>query len=62
MTTCIPSASTVAFEEYEIFPAPHPQQDAPDEGEVMRIGRVDGNLSCSAARNVVAGGILIDID
>jgi hypothetical protein len=30
-----PPTSTVAFEEDIILPAPHSQQDAPDDGEVM---------------------------
>jgi hypothetical protein len=62
MATSVASASTVTFQEHKILPAPHAQKNLPDESEMMRIGRVDGDLGRSAARDVVAGRILFNID
>ena len=50
MATSVASTSAVTFQEYEILPTPHAQKDLPYESEMMRIGRVDGDLGRSAAR------------
>jgi hypothetical protein len=43
----------VPFEEHIVLPAAHAQQNAPDDGEMVRMFGVDRYLSRRPARNVV---------
>ena len=52
----------VTFEKYIVLPASHPQKDAANNGEVVPIGRVDGDLSPRAAWKIVRGDVIIDFD
>lgn len=61
MTTAT-SAATVALEVHKILPALHAQQNAPDDGEVVRIRRVDRDLRFRSAGKVVGGGVFLDVD
>src|SRR5262249_52367286 len=60
--TFVTSTATVAFEEDKILPTPHSQEDAPDDGKVMCIRRIERHLSRRAAWKVVAGGIVRNVD
>jgi len=62
VATCLTPTSSVAFEEDIILPAPHPQKDAPDDGEMVHERRVNRDLGRGAPRKVVARCILIDVD
>ena len=50
------------LEEQEVLPTPHAQQDATNDGEVVRMFRVDSDLGRRAAGNVVGRRILVDVD
>jgi hypothetical protein len=51
----------MALQEDVVLPAPHPKKNFPDEREAMGERRINRDLSRGAARNVVAGGILLDM-
>ena len=50
------------FQENVVLPAPHPQEDAPDDGEVVPVGRVQRHLGCRAAGKLVVGHRRFELD
>src|SRR5262249_15122885 len=54
--------STVAFEKNKVLPAPHPQKDATDDCEVVRILRIDRHLGGRTAWKVIVGGVVGNAD
>ena len=52
----------VTFEEDVILPTSHPQQDPPDDREVMPVGGVEGDLGGRSTGNVVGGHVLSDLN
>ena len=53
VTPTVVPGRTMALEEHIVLPAAHSQQDASNDGEVVRIFRVDGDLSRRPARQLV---------
>jgi hypothetical protein len=54
--------TSMPLKEDVVLPAPHPQEDAPDDGEVAPVGRVQRHLGCGASRKFVVGRGRFEID
>ena len=50
------------FEEDEVFPTPHAQQDLSQQGEMLPMLRIDRNLRRRSEWNLVSGHVVLDID
>ena len=62
VTSALVPRRRVPLEEQVVLPTPHAQQDATNDGEVVRMFRVDSDLGRRAAGNIVGRRILIDVD
>jgi hypothetical protein len=54
----VTSASAVAFQEHVVLPAPHAQQDAPDDGEV--VGLPSSRLSATNDTTPTAASVWVE--